>query len=153
MSLCSLLFTPKIQNDWLVSESARMGEATNTSHLEKVERGYENMDYYYVNFKKERGALSAINFITGNNVFCSFSLSPGSLDQLMEFEVYIVSVAVFFHNLSADEDEEEEDRDVVGAENGIHKEQATSGGANTGLLISQPAPLPLPPNPVRNTSS
>ncbi|XP_046733237.1 tripartite motif-containing protein 55b isoform X2 [Silurus meridionalis] len=41
-----------------------MGEATNTSHLEKVEHGYENMDHYSANFKKERGVLSSINFIT-----------------------------------------------------------------------------------------
>ncbi|MCI4391603.1 hypothetical protein PGIGA_G00136450 [Pangasianodon gigas] len=94
----------------------KMSEATNTSHLEKVERGYESMDHYSIDFKKERGALSAINFIT-------------------------------------DEDEEEEDGDVVGAEKEVHKEQATSGGANAGLLSSQPAPLPLPPNPVKNTSS
>ncbi|TSK98478.1 Tripartite motif-containing protein 55 [Bagarius yarrelli] len=40
-----------------------MVEATNTSQLEKVERGYENMDHYLVNFKKERGALSSISFI------------------------------------------------------------------------------------------
>lgn len=69
-----------------------MGEATNTSHLEKVEHGYENMDYYSVDFKKERGALSSINFITGNNVFCSFSLCPVTLDQLMELEDHTKSV-------------------------------------------------------------
>lgn len=73
-----------------------MGEATNTSHLQKVERGYENMDHYYIDFKKERGALSAINFITGNNVFFSFRLSLVSLDQLMGLEVYIISVAGCF---------------------------------------------------------
>lgn len=129
-----------------------MGEATNTSHLQKVERGYENMDHYYIDFKKERGALSAINFITGNNVFFSFCLSLVSLDQLMGLEVYIVSVAgcFFFHNLSADENEEEEDGDVVGTDKDVPKQQATSGGANTGLLSSQPAPLPTP---VKNTSS
>lgn len=41
----------------------QMGEATKPSQLEKVERGYENMDHYFVNFKKERGALSSISFI------------------------------------------------------------------------------------------
>lgn len=54
-----------------------MGEATNTSHLEKVERGYENMDHYSVNFKKERKALSAIKFIAGKDVLrnvCAISL-------------------------------------------------------------------------------
>ncbi|XP_058231914.1 tripartite motif-containing protein 55b isoform X2 [Hemibagrus wyckioides] len=92
----------------------QMGEATNTSHLEKVERGYENMDHYFVDFKKERGALNGIKFI-------------------------------------ADEDEEEEDGDE--AEKDAQKEQATSGGAQSGMLSSQPPPLPLPPNPVKNTSS
>lgn len=60
-----------------------MGEATNTSHLEKVECGYENMDHYSVDFKKEHRALSAINFITGKNEFCSFSLCPVTLDKLI----------------------------------------------------------------------
>ncbi|KAK3515060.1 hypothetical protein QTP70_004987 [Hemibagrus guttatus] len=94
----------------------QMGEATNTSHLEKVEHGYEKMNHYSVNFKKERGALNAIKFI-------------------------------------ADEDEDEEDGDVAEAEKNTQKEQVSSGGANSGLLSSQPPPLPLPPNPDKNTSS
>lgn len=70
-----------------------MGEATNTSHLEEVERGYENMDYYTVNFKKERRALSAINFILGKNMFFSFSLFMLSSDKLIRLKDYNVSVA------------------------------------------------------------
>ncbi|XP_017572241.1 tripartite motif-containing protein 55b [Pygocentrus nattereri] len=41
----------------------KIGEASNKSHLEKVERGYENMDHYTVNFKKESKAIRAIDFI------------------------------------------------------------------------------------------
>lgn len=41
----------------------KIGEATNTSHLEKVERGYENMDHYAVSFLKEQRALRSIDFI------------------------------------------------------------------------------------------
>ncbi|XP_036414449.1 tripartite motif-containing protein 55b isoform X2 [Colossoma macropomum] len=41
----------------------KIGEASNKSHLEKVERGYENMDHYTVNFKKESRAIRAIDFI------------------------------------------------------------------------------------------
>ncbi|KAL7840710.1 hypothetical protein AOLI_G00260330 [Acnodon oligacanthus] len=41
----------------------KIGEASNKSHLEKVERGYENMDHYTVNFKKESKAIHAIDFI------------------------------------------------------------------------------------------
>lgn len=76
-----------------------MGESTNTSHLEKVERGYVNMDHYTVNFKKERGALNALNFITGNHVFCSLSLYPDALDKLMGLEDHIAiwkSVSALF---------------------------------------------------------
>ncbi|XP_026860255.2 tripartite motif-containing protein 55b isoform X1 [Electrophorus electricus] len=40
-----------------------IGEASNTSQLEKVECGYENMDHYTVNFKKEGKALNAIDFV------------------------------------------------------------------------------------------
>lgn len=136
-----------------------MCEATNTSHLEKVERGYENMDHYSVDFKKERVALSAINFITGNRVFCSWSSCPVVLDKLREVEDQVAGpeirvFSVFFsHNLSADEDEEEEEEEAVGAEKNVHKEQATSGGTISGLLNSQPASLPLLSNPVKTPGS
>lgn len=72
----------------------RMGEATNTSHLEKVERGYENMDHYFVDFKKERGALNGIKFIAGNHVSCSLSLYPVASDKLMGLEDCVASVEV-----------------------------------------------------------
>ncbi|KAI4884783.1 hypothetical protein NFI96_018748, partial [Prochilodus magdalenae] len=41
----------------------KIGEASNKSQLEKVERGYENMDHFTVSFKKESRALRAIDFI------------------------------------------------------------------------------------------
>uniref|UniRef100_A0A4W5LEN3 Tripartite motif-containing protein 54 n=1 Tax=Hucho hucho TaxID=62062 RepID=A0A4W5LEN3_9TELE len=36
---------------------------TNISHLDKVERGYDNMDHYTVNFERERRALLTIDFM------------------------------------------------------------------------------------------
>uniref|UniRef100_A0A6Q2ZHI3 Tripartite motif-containing protein 54 n=1 Tax=Esox lucius TaxID=8010 RepID=A0A6Q2ZHI3_ESOLU len=36
---------------------------TNISHLDKVERGYENMDHYTANFERERRALLSIDFV------------------------------------------------------------------------------------------
>uniref|UniRef100_A0A4W4FA02 Tripartite motif-containing protein 54 n=1 Tax=Electrophorus electricus TaxID=8005 RepID=A0A4W4FA02_ELEEL len=49
-----------------------IGEASNTSQLEKVECGYENMDHYTVNFKKEGKALNAIDFVRGTSqIVCS----------------------------------------------------------------------------------
>lgn len=43
----------------------RIAEASSTAHLDKVERGYENMDHYSVDFKRESKALRAIDFIEG----------------------------------------------------------------------------------------
>ncbi|XP_077100932.1 tripartite motif-containing protein 55b isoform X1 [Siphateles boraxobius] len=40
----------------------KIAEASNTSHLERVERSYENMDLYSVSFKKECMALRNIDF-------------------------------------------------------------------------------------------
>lgn len=41
----------------------KIGEASKEAPLEKVERGYENMDHYTVNFRKESRALRTIDFI------------------------------------------------------------------------------------------
>ncbi|KAM4543470.1 tripartite motif-containing protein 55b [Fundulus diaphanus] len=41
----------------------KMEEASSTAHLDKVEHGYEKMDHYKVNFRRERQALSSIDFI------------------------------------------------------------------------------------------
>uniref|UniRef100_A0A8C1GJ64 Tripartite motif-containing protein 54 n=1 Tax=Cyprinus carpio TaxID=7962 RepID=A0A8C1GJ64_CYPCA len=40
----------------------KIAEASNTSHLERVERSYENMDHYSVSFKREGRALRNIDF-------------------------------------------------------------------------------------------
>ncbi|XP_062843424.1 tripartite motif-containing protein 55a [Trichomycterus rosablanca] len=41
-------------------------ESKNTSHLEKLENGYENLDHFTVNFQHERTAISNIDF-TGDD--------------------------------------------------------------------------------------
>ncbi|XP_067108558.1 E3 ubiquitin-protein ligase TRIM63-like [Osmerus mordax] len=41
----------------------KITEGTNTSHLDKVERGYENMDHFTANFDRERRALLSVDFI------------------------------------------------------------------------------------------
>lgn len=43
----------------------RIADATSTAHLDKVERGYENMDHFHVQFKKVGQALRSIDFIQG----------------------------------------------------------------------------------------
>ncbi|XP_059901352.1 tripartite motif-containing protein 55-like isoform X3 [Gadus macrocephalus] len=41
----------------------KLTDAASTTHLDKVEPGYENMDHFTVSFSRERQALSAIDFI------------------------------------------------------------------------------------------
>ncbi|XP_036418318.1 tripartite motif-containing protein 55a [Colossoma macropomum] len=41
----------------------KIAESRNTSHLEKLERGYENMDHFTANFQPERRAILNIDFI------------------------------------------------------------------------------------------
>ncbi|KAK1790629.1 hypothetical protein P4O66_014503 [Electrophorus voltai] len=41
----------------------KVAEGKSTSHLEKLERGYENMDHFTANFKCERRAILNIDFI------------------------------------------------------------------------------------------
>ncbi|XP_074478196.1 tripartite motif-containing protein 55-like isoform X2 [Sebastes fasciatus] len=41
----------------------KLEEATSTAHLDKVERGYENMDHYTVEFKTEGKALRSLDFL------------------------------------------------------------------------------------------
>nr|XP_020480898.1 E3 ubiquitin-protein ligase TRIM63-like [Monopterus albus] len=38
-------------------------EGTNTSHLDKLQHGYENMDHFTANFEHQRGALNKVDFI------------------------------------------------------------------------------------------
>nr|XP_046227768.1 tripartite motif-containing protein 55b isoform X2 [Scatophagus argus] len=41
----------------------KIADASSIAHLDKVERGYENMDHYNIEFKKESRALRSIDFI------------------------------------------------------------------------------------------
>lgn len=40
----------------------RLVEGTNTSHLDKVQHGYENMEHFKANFDCQRKALAQISF-------------------------------------------------------------------------------------------
>ncbi|XP_013857735.1 tripartite motif-containing protein 55b isoform X2 [Austrofundulus limnaeus] len=41
----------------------KIADASSTAHLDQIERGYEKMDHYKVDFRKERKALRTIDFI------------------------------------------------------------------------------------------
>lgn len=43
----------------------RIADASSTEHLDNVERGYENMDHFTVEFRKESKALRSIDFVQG----------------------------------------------------------------------------------------
>lgn len=58
--------------------SLRIAEVSSMAHLNKVEVGYEKMDHYTVDFKKEGKALHCIDFIQGEateTVYGSFFFS------------------------------------------------------------------------------
>ena len=59
-----VVFFPSV-NVLIASSALRIADASSTAHLDKVERGYENMDHYNVEFKKEGRALRSIDFIQG----------------------------------------------------------------------------------------
>lgn len=46
-------------------DAFRIADASSTAHLDKVDRGYESMDHFKVEFKKEGKALRSIDFIQG----------------------------------------------------------------------------------------
>uniref|UniRef100_A0A667XCQ7 Tripartite motif-containing protein 54 n=1 Tax=Myripristis murdjan TaxID=586833 RepID=A0A667XCQ7_9TELE len=65
-----------------VRVNRKIADASSISHLDKVERGYENMDHYSVNFKKEGKALRSIDFIQGDGTeiaMIAVSLLPARL--------------------------------------------------------------------------
>lgn len=41
----------------------RIAEGTVTSHLEKIQHGYEKMDHFTANFDRQRTALMNVDFI------------------------------------------------------------------------------------------
>ncbi|KAM7369930.1 hypothetical protein PAMP_011218 [Pampus punctatissimus] len=93
----------------------KIAEASSTAHLDKVERGYENMDHYNVNFKKESTALRSIDFIQGDGT------EIGDDDD--------------------DEDEEDEDAEA-GAEEGDGAQTISGGGTAVTATSVQPSASP-----------
>ena len=48
----------------------RIVEGTNISHLDKVERGYENMSHFTAHLERERRALQTIDFLKREETRC-----------------------------------------------------------------------------------
>lgn len=51
------------------SVNGRITEGTNTSHLDKVQHGYEKMDHFTVNVERQRRALVKVDFAKGAERF------------------------------------------------------------------------------------
>uniref|UniRef100_A0A8C9X4Y4 RING-type E3 ubiquitin transferase n=1 Tax=Sander lucioperca TaxID=283035 RepID=A0A8C9X4Y4_SANLU len=86
-----------------------LAEASSTAHLDKVERGYENMDHYTVDFNKEGKALS--------QTFISLPILSTE---------------------DEDEDEEDEDGEA-GTEEGEGAQTVSGGSAVTAASVEPPA--------------
>uniref|UniRef100_A0A4W6DSD4 Tripartite motif-containing protein 54 n=1 Tax=Lates calcarifer TaxID=8187 RepID=A0A4W6DSD4_LATCA len=125
----------------------KITEASSTAHLDKVERGYESMDHYTVDFKKEGKALRSIDFIQGERTEIAYGCSVIHLLQLSHLTC--ISILVTFTD---DEDEDDEDEDgEAGAEEGEGAQTVSGGSAVTPASI-QPPPPP-PPQQINSTPS
>lgn len=55
----------KKKQELIACATLRIADVSTTAHLDKVEHGYENMDHFSVEFRKESRALCSIDFIQG----------------------------------------------------------------------------------------
>lgn len=111
----------------------RISDASSTSHLDKVERGYENMDHFTVNFKKEGKALRSIDFIQGERT------------ELFQFIAYSSELLCFYYRayplLSLDdEDGDDEDEDVEAAAEEAEGTQTVGVSSSVTAASDQPSP-------------
>uniref|UniRef100_A0A4W6CHP0 Tripartite motif-containing protein 54 n=1 Tax=Lates calcarifer TaxID=8187 RepID=A0A4W6CHP0_LATCA len=51
------------ESEMAVFLQVKIVEGTNTSHLDKLQHGYENMDHFTANFDRQRRALTNVDFI------------------------------------------------------------------------------------------
>lgn len=128
----------------LIARAAlRIADASTTAHLDKVEHGYENMDHFSVEFRKESRALCSIDFIQGQ--------IPRHNQSNKLKNIYRAFNCLAFLSLD-DEDEDEEDSEA-GAD-GTEAAQAGSGGAAaTAVQTSDLQPSNSSQSPTQSASS
>lgn len=132
---------------WLIT-AHRIADATSTAHLDKVERGYENMNHYNVEFGKVGEALHSIDFIQGEETETAALL-------LLHHTTVVILTFIARNTLLADvEDEEEEDED---GETGVEEEEAAqtvpAGNAVTPVSVQPSEPQQLNSSPVKSDTS
>uniref|UniRef100_A0A8C2BIU0 Tripartite motif-containing protein 54 n=1 Tax=Cyprinus carpio TaxID=7962 RepID=A0A8C2BIU0_CYPCA len=114
----------------------KIAEGRNVSHLEKVERGYENMDHFTANFSPERRAILSIDFTKGKLTL---------ILTLIVFFFKSVPLYKIFLSVTVDGDENEEDDDEEESAGTVSPETQPS-------LVATPAPAqqrqtPVPTSP------
>lgn len=120
----------------LIAPSAlRIADASSTAHLDKVERGYENMDHYNVEFKKEGKALRSIDFIQGEGT----ELMTAAV-LLSRLRIVVILTFISPPILSTDDDDEdEEDEDGEAGAGEDEGAQTVSGGSAITAVSVQPS--------------
>lgn len=130
----------------LISISAvRIADATSTAHLDKVERGYEDMDHFHVRFKKVGQALRSIDFIQGEGSTKS-NVSPATPQNCCHFDLS-------FQFLSTEEEDEEEDDEEGEAEDDEAARTGSQGSAVTPASLQPSEPPQLNPLTVTSANS
>lgn len=127
----------------------RIAEASSIAHLDKVEHGYENMDHYNIEFKKEGKALRSIDFVQGRvGDGGNLPFTAPTCSNLTFISLPILS--------TDDEDEDGEDEDgEAGAEEGEGAQTVSGGSAVTAASGQPSAPQQMnpPPSAARNAAS
>lgn len=125
----------------LIPNSAiRITDATSTAHLDKVERGYENMDHFHVEFKKVGQALRSIDFIQGKGSTESASLPTPESSFSLIFPF-------------AEEEEEEDDDEEGDAEDEDAAQTVSEGSAVPSASLQPPEPQQTNPSTVSSAAS
>lgn len=109
----------------------RITDAISTAHLDKVERGYENMDHFHVEFKKVGQALRSIDFIQGKGS----TESPPPQPQNSHFHFSFSLIFPF-----AEEEEEEDDDEEGEAEDEDAAQTVSEGSAVPTASLQPPEP-------------
>lgn len=115
----------------------RIAEASSTAHLDKVEHGYENMDHFKVDFRKESKALRTIDFLQGEGggshlsvVFCSL------FDSCNYLKFILLPVC-----LDDDDDDDEDDEDgEANTEEAEGTQTGSTGATVTASSVHASAP-------------
>ncbi|TKS65683.1 Tripartite motif-containing protein 55 [Collichthys lucidus] len=134
-------------------------ESADTSHLDKIQHGYEKMEHFRTNCERQRRALMNVDFIKREQHGKSSPDRPITDETPQQFNhIQEIMLAYSAKVLNAvDEDDEDEDVEVRGSTTGSRVEQSHAAGLSANqqppLSPVQPAPPPQRPSEAPPTAT